>query len=82
MRYALFVDLKAAFDKVDRQKQWEVMEKKDLNKGLIERIRKIYEKTKATVRTKEDYAEEFTVKKGLRQGCVLSPSLFNIYIYI
>ena len=39
----------------------------------------LYWEQTAVVRTEHGITEEFQVKKGVRQGCVLSPSLFNLY---
>ena len=78
--YASFVDLKAAFDTVDRELLWEIMEKVGISKYIIERIKEIYQETKVRVRVEGDFSEEFWTVKGLKQGCVLSPILFCIYI--
>lgn len=52
--YALFIDLKAAFDKVNRKKLWKIIEKNEVSKGLIWKIRKLYEETDAMIRIKEN----------------------------
>ena len=78
--YVTFVDLKAAFDTVCREKLWEVMEEAGIGKFLIERIKELYTETKSCVRVGEEKTEDFWTKKGVRQGCLLSPALFNIYI--
>jgi len=78
--YILFADMKAAFDNIDREIFWKDMTEKGVNKQLIERIEKIYEETKIVVRTREGYTEEFKTRKGVRQGCVMSPILFNVYM--
>ena len=78
--YAMFVDLKAAFDTVDRRILWEIMRKAGISKYLIERIKELYYETKVRVRVKDDLSEEFWTEIGLRQGCLLSPILFCIYI--
>ncbi|XP_029155674.1 uncharacterized protein LOC114928591 [Nylanderia fulva] len=70
----------AAFDNVDRERLWNILTNKGLNKDLIWRIRKIYEDTEATVRTMDGVTKSFNIGKGVRQGCVLSPILFNLYI--
>lgn len=78
--YTVFVDLKAAFDTVCREKLWKVMEDMGISKYLIERIKELYEETSAYVRTEEGSTEEFWIRKGVRQGCLLSPALFSLYI--
>lgn len=44
------------------------------------KIKKIYKETKAVIRAGEEHTEKFWIKKGVRQGCALSPMLFNLYI--
>ena len=78
--YALFIDLKAAFDNVDRDILWEILKKKDVDTKLIQRIERIYENTEVMVRAKDGVTRSFLVNKGVRQGCVMSPTLFNLYI--
>lgn len=78
--YAVFVDLKAAFDNVDKGKLWEDLEMKGINQGLVKRIRRMYEGTRTSVRTEEGISMAFETKKGIKQGCVMNSSLFNLYI--
>jgi len=78
--YAFFADLKAAFDNVEREVLWEILKKMKIRESLIGRMKKIYERTEVLVRTREGMTERFETKKGVRQGCVLSPLLFNVYI--
>lgn len=56
------------------------MEKKGINRELMERIKDIYWETKVKIRKKEGYTKEFWTKKGVKQVCTLSPTLFNLYI--
>ncbi|KMQ91375.1 flagellar attachment zone protein 1-like protein [Lasius niger] len=78
--YGFFMDLKAAFDRVDRKKLWEAMEKRGVRRGLTERVKEIYESTKCAVRSQGRRSEWFWTEKGVRQGCPLSPLLFSILI--
>jgi len=78
--YMLFADLKAAFDNVNRDILWEELKRKKIKGQLVGRMEKIYEETEVMVRTKQGYSEEFETKKGVRQGCVMSPILFNLYL--
>ncbi|CAD6242993.1 GSCOCG00009629001-RA-CDS, partial [Cotesia congregata] len=78
--YVLFLDLRAAFDKLDRVELLKAMENIGLEEGLIEQVRRIYKETKCRVRVGGELSEGFWTKKGVRQGCPLSPTLFNIYV--
>lgn len=78
--YAMFVDLRATFDNVDRNKLWGILQDKGIEEQLIRRIRSLYKETRVRIRTKEGTSSSFNTKKGVRQGCVLSPILFNLYI--
>ncbi len=79
--YCIFVDFKKAFDTVDRTKLLYIL----LNNGLLGKIstvlRSMYIHTKAAVRcTKDSMSEIFNPKTGVRQGCMLSPISFIMYI--
>lgn len=76
---AFFVDLKAAFDSVERQGVWKAMESRGVSGKLRKRIRELYEETSCKVRIGEEYSEKFWTLKGVRQGCPLSPLLFNLF---
>lgn len=78
--YAMFADLKAAFDKVNREKLIEKLKSLKVNKTLITKIAEIYEETKNTIKVNNEESREFWTTKGLRQGCPLSPLLFSIYM--
>jgi len=47
---------------------------------LVGKLRRIYEDTRSAVRTDEGLTEHFSTRKGVKQGCVLSPLLFSIYV--
>lgn len=78
--FALFVDLKAAFDTVGRQQLWTMLKERGVEKERVKRLKKIYEDTRSVIRTKEGATGAFTTQKGVRHGCVLSPLLFNLCI--
>lgn len=78
--YTFFVDFKAAFDNVNRQKLWKHLREKGISEDLIDRIEEMYQETKSRVKVNDKETEDFTTDKGVRQGCPLSPLLFILYI--
>ena len=76
--YTAFVDLEKAFDSVDRSMMWRVLEMYGVNKTLLNAIRAIYQNSRSCVRVDGEYSEYFDVYKGVRQGCIMSPWLFNL----
>ena len=78
--YALFIDLKAAFDSLDRKNLWKYMEERGVDCILIQKIREIFQETKCQVKVAERYSEVFWTNAGVRQGDPLSPSLFTLYL--
>ncbi|XP_036148444.1 uncharacterized protein LOC118647508 [Monomorium pharaonis] len=77
---ALFVDLKAAFDSVDRGILIKTMRERGIREGLITRVEMVLRETKSRVRVGDETDEEFWTGRGVRQGCPLSPLLFNMLI--
>lgn len=76
----LFVDLKAAFDSVDRVKLVESMRGRGVSEGLLERCEEVLRETIGRVRVGEKCGEKFWTVKGVRQGCPLSPLLFVLLL--
>lgn len=74
------MDLRTTFDSVNRQVLWETMRTSGIDEGLIERIEEIYKEVRNVVKIGNKVTEEFWTKVGVKQGCVLSPTLFSIYI--
>lgn len=58
--FGFFMDFKSAFDKVDRKTLWEEMERRGIRKGIVERIKEIYESTKNVVRVNGRVSERFS----------------------
>ena len=78
--YMAFVDLEKAYDKVNREKLWRVLEEYGVEGRLLLAIQSLYEGGKASVRIGDKESEWFGVNRGVRQGCTLSPWLFNVFV--
>ena len=78
--YLGFMDLEKAYDRVDRKGVWEVLEIYGIGGRNLEAVKSFYEGCEACVRVENEESEMFKVNVGLRQGCVMSPWLFNLYM--
>jgi len=76
--YMCFVDCKKAFDFISYDKPWVTMMDIGYPLHLIDSLAKLYRKQLAKVKVAGALSQWFPVKKRVRQGCVLSPYLFNI----
>ncbi|XP_011862008.1 PREDICTED: uncharacterized protein LOC105558746 [Vollenhovia emeryi] len=74
----LFLDLKAAFDSVDRGILIKAMRERGIREGLISRCEEILAETKSRVRVGEEAGGIFWTGRGVRQGCPLSAIMFNL----
>ena len=77
--YMCFIDYSKAFDCVDHPTLWNMMREMGIPAHMIQVIRSLYIGQKARVRTESGVTESFDIGKGVRQGCILSPYLFNLY---
>jgi hypothetical protein len=73
-----FLDLEKAYDRLPREKVWNCLEKKEVGIHIIERIKSTYDNSISCVQTTAGFTEWFPIKEGVRQGSVLSPTLFVI----
>jgi hypothetical protein len=78
--HAAFVDLRAAFDSVNRDVLWQLLLARGVAPKLVQLIQDLYQGCKASVRTGGQTSAPFPVHTGVRQGCPMSPTLFNVYI--
>lgn len=78
--YLCFIDYSKAFDLVKWQKLWQILKEMGVPDHLILLIRQLYQHNYGLIRINDDVtSNRFQAMKGVRQGCVLSPLLFNIY---
>ena len=77
--YFRFIDYAKAFDCVDHNKLWKILKEMRIQEHLICLLRNLYAGQEATVRTGHGTTDWFQIGKGVRQGCILSPCLFNFY---
>ena len=74
-----FIDYTKAFDCVDHNKLWTILKEMGIPDHLTCLLRNLYAGQEATVRTGHGTADWFQIGKGVCQGCILSPCLFNFY---
>ena len=77
--FLCFIDYEKAFDRVRHQPMLVLLQRIGLDNREIRIIANLYWKHRANVRVGDALSEEVSIKRGVRQGCVLSPMLFNIY---
>ena len=74
-----FFDYAKAFDCVHHTKLWKILQEMEIPNHLICLLRNLYAGQEATVRTGHGTTDWFQIWKGVHQGCILSPCLFNLY---
>ena len=77
--YFCFIDYAKALDCVDHNKLWKTLKEMGIPDHLTCLLRNLYAGQEATVRTRHETTDWFQIRKGVRQGCILSPCLFNLY---
>ena len=77
--YFCFIDYAKSFDCVDHNKLWKILKEMGIPDHLSSLLRNLYASQEATVRTGHGTKDWFQRGKGVGQGCILSPCLFNLY---
>ena len=77
--YFWFIDYAKTFDCVDHNKLWKILQEMEVPDYHCSVLRNPYAGQEATVRTRHGTTDSFQIGKGVRQGCILSPCLFNFY---
>ena len=73
------IDYAKAFDCVDHNKLWKILKEMGIPDHLTCLLRHLYAGQEATVRSEHGTTDSFQIGKGVHQGCLLSPCLFNLY---
>ena len=77
--YFCFIHYTKAFDCVDHNKMWNILNEMGISDCLTCLLWNLYADQEATVRTGHGTMDWFQIGKGVHQGCILSPCLFNLY---
>ena len=77
--YFCFIDFTKAFDCVDHNKLWKIRQEMEILDHLTCLLRNLYGGQEATVRTGHGTMDWFQTGRGVHQGCILSPCLFNLH---
>ena len=77
--YFHFIDYAKAFSCVDHNKLWKILKEMEISDHLNCLLRNLYAGQEVTVRTGHGTTGWFQIGKGVHQGCILSPCLFNLY---
>ena len=78
--YHIFIDFKKAFDRVWHEALWATMRKYNINASIIWAIENLYDKAQSAVLVNGNTGEWFRTTVGVRLRCLLSPTLFNIFL--
>ena len=77
--YFCFINYAKAFDCVDHNKLWKILQEMEILDHLTCLLRNLYAGQETTVRTRHGTTDWFQIGKGVHQGCIFSPCLFNLY---
>ena len=78
--FVVFIDFSKTYDRVDRTLLWFKLIMLGISGRMLEALKSLYNEVKCSVRINGQMSDWFDVKIGLKQGCILSPLLFNIFI--
>ena len=78
--YHVFIDFKKAFDRVWHAALWATMQKYNISANLVRTTKQLYDKATSAVQMNGSIGEWFRTTVAVRQGCLLSPTLFNIFL--
>ena len=77
--YSLFIDLTKAFDTINREALWTVLERIECLPKLVSMIRLFHDGMTGHILSSGNVTDAFVISNGMKQGCILSPVLFNVF---
>ena len=78
--FVAYIDFSQAFDRINRVFLWQKLTKMGLEGKILQAIKSLYENVESNVRINGHMSDFFNVISGLKQGCLLSPRLFSLFI--
>jgi len=75
-----YLDIKAAFDSVDRRALWKALRSRSIPDVLTDLIVALHENTGAAIRVGKNKSARLATTSGVRQGCILAPALFCVAV--
>ena len=78
--FSCFVDFRKAFDCIPRQKLFDILRKEGVQGRFLDVLISMYSNDKSAVKIDNKLTEFFTCHDGVKQGCMLSPTLFNFHL--
>ena len=78
--YVAFIDFKKAYDWINRELLFEKLQSIGISSKMLQAICSLYNNVQSCVRVNGNLTDWFEVNQGLKQGCILSPLLFNIFL--
>ena len=78
--YAAFIDFSKAYDRINRSLLWHKLSMLGVSNKMLNSLKSLYQNVQCTVRINGICSEWFQVETGLKQGCILSPLLFNGFV--
>ena len=78
--FICFIDFAQAYDSIWRKGAWEILKKYGIHQKIIRLVENLYSIVLAKIRVEGEESDWFQIETGFRQGCILSPILFNIIL--
>jgi hypothetical protein len=78
--FVAFIDFSKAYDRISRPLLWHKLQQHGISPKLLSALKSLYQEVKCCVRVNGHNTDWFKVSVGLKQGCLISPLLFNLYI--